>query len=138
MRHPAFLSYDNAGDLFLEFISIRHRFIYAELRKGATTFEKIAFDKMIYPNGVQWDGKYIAIGNGSAIYRTIGSQVVSTTHLDYACNSQFFIRGARIFVFCRPTQWVEVFKYPDGGRSIRTINVNPARLGMASGVVDSP
>jgi hypothetical protein len=130
-----FLSYDNAGNIFLDGLSNDgyYRFLYAELPKGSTTFSPIAINATInYPGGVTWLGKEMAIGDQaygttqSAIYQvqlagSIGS-VVGTTVLDGTCDVvQFFIQKANVVGPDACKANANVYPYPAGGTRVRVV-----------------
>ena len=74
--------------------------------------------------GVRWDGSYIAVGDSqSTIYRTQGSNVVSTTSLSATCVFGFYIVPSKAII--APDQCgknlVGSYAYPAGGSPIKTI-----------------
>ncbi len=79
-----FLSYDDKGNLFVDGTNNSGGFHYAKLPSGRKTFVDITLDKPIqFPGDVQYDGKYVAIGDqGTAnVYQTSGGKIVGTTTL---------------------------------------------------------
>lgn len=65
-----FCAYDRAGNLFVDGLDPSYNFVLIELRKGASKFDRIAIEQPFGAwGGLQWDGKYLAIGDGiSTIY----------------------------------------------------------------------
>ncbi len=120
-----FLSYDNQGNLFVDGADNTNLFHYAELPAGNSTFTDITLSNV--PSGignVQWDGTYMDVGDaGSNIYRTQGSNVVSTVTLSTTCLAQFYIVPSDKKVIapdpCSPD--ADVYAYPAGGSPVKTV-----------------
>lgn len=61
-----FCGYDDAGNLFVDGTNHADHFRFDELPKGSKFLTNIALNEQIHRAGsVQWDGKYIAIGDES-------------------------------------------------------------------------
>jgi hypothetical protein len=136
--------YDDEGDLFMdgngnEYIN------FAELRKGATKFTSIHLNQSFsFAGGVQWGGKYVAVGDyyGAIIYEfriagSTGTEVESTPLSGSGAVWQFFIDRARGKVIAPSTfqnyaGFVKTYDYPAGGSSHGTLN-----FGSPYGVVVS-
>ncbi len=120
-----FLGYDPSGNLYVDGTNAYNQFRYAELPAGSSTFVDITLNTIpAQPGNVQWDGKYIAIGDqGSTIYQTQGSTVVSTTTLSTSCLQQFYImpRRGKVVAPDRCDVDADVYLYPSGGTPIKTI-----------------
>jgi DNA-binding beta-propeller fold protein YncE len=59
----SFCGYDDQGNLYVDGLN-NSNFAFAELRRSHSSFTDITLNQTIYqPGGVQWDGKYVAIGN---------------------------------------------------------------------------
>lgn len=59
-----FCGYDRRGNLYFDGYTPNDAFAFAELPSGSSTFENIALNQTIYyPGMVQWDGKYITVGD---------------------------------------------------------------------------
>ncbi len=120
-----FLGYDNTGNLFVDGYDSSNNFHYAELPAGGSSFTDITLSQT--PGGignVQWDGKYMAIGDtASTIYQTQGSTVVSSTTLG-SCVEQFFILPSKHKVIAPDTcdGNAGIFAYPAGGSALQTIS----------------
>lgn len=72
----AFCGYDVAGDLFVDGKDGSEHFILAELPKGSRSWIRIRTDiSPGKPTSVQWDGKYLAIGD--ATYNTADQYEIS-------------------------------------------------------------
>jgi len=121
------LGYDNHENLFVDGLDTIGNFHYAELPKGAEAFTDIAlngFPVIQSAGGVQWDGAYMAVGDGiDYIYRVDSSHnVVGATLLSNAqCTFSFYIKprkGLGTWVVA-PDQCgqnlVGVYQYPSGG-----------------------
>ena len=125
-----FCGYDDKGNLFADGANSSSEFALAELRKGGSGLTGITLQQKIeWPGGVQWDGKYVAVGDTDAgiIYRTngAGGKVKGSTTLgdsDYV--NQFWIAGKTVVA---PSQdgnaGVGLYAYPAGGAPSKTISV---------------
>jgi hypothetical protein len=144
MELPYWLSYDNAGNLFIdgEFIQSGFHFVFVELRPGSSG--KFTTLSMPYPpgspNGVQWDGKYITLGNTDNVNGLIfqltlsGSQltVVGTTQLSgYSRMPTYWIDGTTNkqgkqgkTVIATSGGDFGFFKYPAGGSPTASFTQN--------------
>jgi len=120
-----FCAYDGSGNLFIDSLDYSYDLVFIELPKGATTFKNIALGQSFAAwGGVQWDGKYIAIGDGSsaiydfAIKGTKGTKVKSI-QLKGAVNVvQFWIDGSTVIGPDGPNgakRDVGFWSYPAGG-----------------------
>jgi hypothetical protein len=131
-----YCGYDASGNLFVDGQNANAVFEFAELAKHATQLKTITLNETIgFPGGVQWDGKYMVVGdqNTPVVYRFAISgdtgQVVGSTTLggsDVTDISQFFITGGRLIA---PNQCkgscagnVLYYNYPAGGNSTKTIS----------------
>lgn len=67
-----FCGYDPKGNLFVDGVGT-DGFHFAELPKGKKTFTNITLKggTVLYPGDVQWDGKYVAVGDQE--YQLVGS-----------------------------------------------------------------
>jgi hypothetical protein len=133
-----FCGYDAKGNLFVDGANGSSAFALAELPKGSGTFTNISIGQKIgWPGGVQWDGKYIAVGDTdtATIYRIdAAGQVKGSLQLggaDYV--NQFWIQssagktGRRSASAIAPSQdggAVEYYKYPAGGSPLTSIPVS--------------
>jgi WD40 repeat protein len=71
-----FCGYDNKGNLFVDGETQGSVFGLGELRKGGHSLDFISIDETIYlPGGVQWDGKYLAVGDQVAVKHNFTSTV---------------------------------------------------------------
>jgi hypothetical protein len=133
-----FCGYDSHGNLFVDGVTASSTFAFAELPKGSGTFTDIPLDQKVeWPGGVQWDGKYVAVGDTDAgvIYRVNGAkgQIKGTTSLsnsDYV--NQFWIvvpllgKSHKNLNVVAPSQDggdVGLYAYPAGGAPTATISV---------------
>lgn len=121
-----FLGYDKTGDLFVDGYDSSGNFHYAELPAGSSSFTDITLSQTPAGIGnVQWDGKYMAVGDsGATIYQTQGSTVVSSTTLGNRCVEQFFIVPSKHKVIAPDgcDEDAGVFAYPAGGSALQTIS----------------
>jgi hypothetical protein len=71
-----YCGYDNRGNLFVDGETSGSVFGLGELRKGGNTLDFINVDQTIYlPGGVQWDGKYLAVGDQVAVKHSFTSTI---------------------------------------------------------------
>lgn len=131
-----FCGYDSNGNLFVDGETSGGAFAFAELPKGGSTFTNITIAQTIeWPGGVQWDGKYVAVGDTDTgiIYRIEGTKgtVKAKTTLeqsDYV--NQFWIAESgkrRKGTVIAPNQdggSVGIYPYPAGGAPTTTITVS--------------
>ncbi len=133
--NPQACGYDDQGDLFVggngeEYVN------FAELPKGMTKFTNIHLNQSFsFEGGIQWDSKYIAVGDyyGAIIYEfsitgSAGTEVGSTPLSGSGAVWQFFIDRKRGKVVAPSTfedyaGFVKVYDYPAGGSSHRTLDV---------------
>lgn len=76
-----FCTYDNKGNLYVDGLSNGTNSStgeYAELPAGGSNLESITIDQDIYPLGIQWDGKYLAIG-AQTVEQVYGFEISGTT-----------------------------------------------------------
>lgn len=106
---------------------------------GITLNAKIHLFAPFGPGSVQWDGKYVGLGDGvGTIHRfTIvggkGTQVGKTT-LDGSRNpGAFWILGTTVVSGNRTAKSVMIWRYPNAGQPIRTIS----NVGYSDGVAVS-
>jgi hypothetical protein len=129
MTNYRFCGYDSHGNLYVDGVNGSSAFVFAELPKGKTSFKNIAFAHPIgWPGGVQWDGKYIAVGDTDTgtIYRTNGTKgaVKGTTQLGNANYvNQFWIEKGTLVAPSQDGNAAGYYDYPAGGAPVTTISV---------------
>jgi hypothetical protein len=126
-----FCGYDDAGNLFVDGIAPGSAFLIAELPKGGKALAKVTLDQSIlFPGGVQWDGKDLAVGDDRAsfVYQfamsgSNGKKVGATRLKVWPGLHQFFIdNGVLIDPAFLPSRGaVALYDYPAGGKPTRTI-----------------
>jgi hypothetical protein len=141
MYRMYFCGYDNGGNLFIDGEDMSGNFQFAELLKGSSAFTNITVNQgFAIPGGVQWHGKYVAVGDwayqGSKIYhvKVSGSTgtVIGATPLYVGANIGAFriqklgkveevIAVAQGSGTSVPGD-VEFYKYPKGGSPVKTIS----------------
>lgn len=128
-----FGGYDHNGDLFVDGRTSSFAFGLVELPKGSGTFEDISVSNTVsFPGAVQWDGKYLTVGDqeGHAIYRYAVSGTTAilkgTVSLTGASDCGQTWIGSDSLVFCpdSPKNQGEVYKYPAGGSPIAILTTN--------------
>lgn len=149
-----FCGYDSNGNLFVDGEQPQNGpFQLAELPKGSSTFTNISLNRIIYyPGGVQWDGKYVAVGDQQAGDELTSSvhqiavkgstgTVVSTTKLEGTLDVvQFWIQGSRIVapdIQKGNAGDVRLFSYPLGGVPLRVISGLSQPLGATVSLAQS-
>ncbi len=131
-----YCGYDSNGNLFASAFTGSVTGL-AELPNGASTFTNLKVNQSLYgPAGVQWDGKYLAVGNEqSTVYQfsVSGGKATKqgTTSLGGAkAVYQFWIEGKDIFGADAGNGSVGVWSYPGGGSALKTITGFTTPLGI--------
>ncbi|MGA7355612.1 MAG: hypothetical protein WA431_15370 [Candidatus Cybelea sp.] len=124
-----FEGYDDRGNLFLDGFNDSGAFGLVELPKGSSGFEPITTSNNVeFPGAVQWDGKYLTIGDqdARAIYQYTVSGTTATFEGAVSLSGsadcvQTWI--AKTIVFCPDAgnDDTTVYKYPAGGYPIATL-----------------
>jgi hypothetical protein len=124
-----FDGYDNQGNLFVDGFNDGGGTGLVEFPKGSSTFETITLSNSVsFPGAVQWDGKYLTIGDQEShvIYRYAVSGTMATLNGTVSLSGssdcdQTWI--AKTIVFCPDAGNidVEVYAYPAGGYPIATL-----------------
>jgi hypothetical protein len=128
-----FDGYDNQGNLFVDGRNTSLAFGLVELPKGSNTFENISISNNVaFPGAVQWDGKYLTVGDqeSHAIYRykvsgttaTLKGTVTLTGASD--CGQTWIGSGGKVFCPDSGNTQGEVYKYPAGGSPIAILTTN--------------
>jgi hypothetical protein len=133
----AFCGYDNVGDLFATALTSPQSGsgLLLELKKGSDKFQMISLSQQLASAGqVQWDGKYLAVGDGATpnIYRFAISKAKGTLEARVALKSntreaQWWIDGDTVvtpneyFSHYYPYYNLLFYKYPAGGIATKTI-----------------
>jgi hypothetical protein len=126
--------FDGSGNLFVDGSNMSgNQFEIAELPKGATALVAVTLNQQIsLPGGVQWDGKYLAVGDqvcidcASTIYEfsmsgSTGTEVAETNLANSCDVIRFWLQGKRVIAPNDCTPNVMYFKYPAGGNSTKSI-----------------
>jgi DNA-binding beta-propeller fold protein YncE len=121
--------FDDAGNLFVDGLTQASTTGFAELPRGGKKLVDIALDQnIVAPGGVQWDGKYVAVGDEASdtIYRFSIGRKKGTTAGSVVLNGgsavvQFWIDGARIVGPNSGLGNVGIWSYPAGGSPTKTI-----------------
>jgi WD40 repeat protein len=146
-----YCGYDNRGNLFVDGETYGSVFGLGELPKGGNALDFVTVDQTIYlPGGVQWDGKYLAVGDQVAVKHNFTSTIY-----DFAINgsaattvntmvltgsnqvAQFWIPVARRKhgegkLLIGPNQNgadTLIWDYPAGGTPIQTISSETDPIG---------
>jgi hypothetical protein len=136
IAHFNFCGYDPKGNLYADGTdAAQEEFFFAELPRGQKTFKNITLTggRIGYPGMVQWDGKYIAVGDqgvgsryADAIYQTTGAdgKIVHETPFDSSANEYivgFWIQGSTVIGPNATADDVGFYKYPAGGKPTKTL-----------------
>jgi hypothetical protein len=134
-----FCGYDSNGNLFIDGEDNSREFKLLELPSGSSNLENITLNQSVgFPGGVQWDGKYVAVGDQayenqekSAIYQVSISgsagTVEGTTPLSGSCQVLQFdvaIIGTSSSKVIGPDSCknaAKFYKYPSGGSPTKTL-----------------
>jgi hypothetical protein len=138
-----FCAYDTRGNLFVDGQSYGSSFEIAELPKGSSTFTSITVNQSLnWPGGLQWDGKYLVVGDQDAAdvyeFAISGSSgtLEGTTPINGADDvHQFWIHGHAIVGGDHSDSEVQFWPYPLGGNSTKTITKD---VGGPDGLSISP
>jgi hypothetical protein len=124
---PFFCGYDDKGNLFVDGKD-RSLIGLVELPKGGDTFRRVTLpDIKAEPGAVQYDGKYLTVGDQTTIHQfeVIGlkAEQRGAVSLDgcLACWQTWIGRGV-IFAPDLTGNTAYVFAYPQGGKPIATLS----------------
>jgi hypothetical protein len=121
------LGYDDKGNLFLDGVNASRQFEFAELPNGSSTFTEISLNVSIStPGGVQWDGKYVAVGDatGGKVYQTdgAGGKVEGTMTLSDSDGIFQFCISHKTLIGPNVDSTTAMFwSYPAGGSPTKTL-----------------
>jgi hypothetical protein len=131
------MSSPQKGNVFLDGLSASGGFSYGILPKGQSGIGGLDLKVGIsYPGGIQWDGKYVAVGDakGAVIYQTSLTDIIGSTPLIGAFEVfHFFIKGKTVVAadVGRQLGAVEFYNYPAGGSALKTITGLGRPIGVA-------
>lgn len=139
------LAYDDKGNLFIDGFNPNGDFALAELAKGAPKFKRLRLNQKIgYPGGVQFDGKYVVVGDEATPivyqFKIRGKRAKKVGSMSLASSNevfQFFIlrqksssNGASLIAPSLYPPSVEFYPYPAGGTATKTITGQVMPLGV--------
>jgi hypothetical protein len=134
-----FCTYDDGGNLFIDGFGAEGPVAIAELKKGAATVTNIGLNvEAGWAGGLEWDGKYLALGdqfankfvksqpNVNVIYQLSiqngSADVVKTVPLASGSDVvQFALQGKTVIGPDASNEDVGFWKYPDGGSPTKSI-----------------
>lgn len=132
MPYMDYLCYDDRGNLFVTGSALNGEpNMIAELPKGSSTFTDITFNKKLTDlKDLRWDGTYITVSSGHAIYRlqfsgssgTIVEKVVPKNF--WARDGRYWIQSDTLIAPHTSPQtgtYLGFWNYPHGGRPFDTI-----------------
>lgn len=129
LNEPLLCGYDSSGNLFVDGLTQSYVGVVAELARGAAKLSDLSLDRSLYnPGGVQWDGKYVAIGDQSSntVYqfsvkngkaKTAGSTQLAGASMVF----QFWIDGKKVIGPDAGAADVGIWRYPSGGSAVKSI-----------------
>jgi len=129
----AFCGYDDLGNLFIDGSSYYYYYFeFDELSAGTKALKPVALGQTIMQaGGVQWDGKYVAVGDAgaNAIYRFSirghkGTLEGTTSLTGAKMVDQFWIAGSKVVAANVGGLNVMLWSYPAGGAPIEVVS-NP-------------
>lgn len=134
-----YLGYDDHGNLFVDGFNPSFAFAFAELPARASALKDIALSQSIgFAGGVQWDGKYVAVGDQdtNTIYQVAGASgtVVGSTPLTGGDDvEQFYKLGRKVVGPNAAAGTVGFWNYPAGGSPTKTITglTNPVAVAVS-------
>jgi hypothetical protein len=126
-----FCGFDNLGNLWVDGVA-PYMFAFAELPKGSSGIVNISLNQSIeFPGPVQWDGRYVAVGDQATemIYRfafsgSNGTLEGSTSLGGAQTVIQWWIEGGRVVGSDeQEPDTTRYWEYPAGGAPIRTLQL---------------
>ncbi len=139
-----FCGYDSIGDLFADgFVGVPGRTVLVELPKGGSALKTVTFHQTLGgdPGPVQWDGKYVAVGDqaNDTIYRFTVSSFKATLEGKTVLKGaqtlvQWWIVGSRVVGPDDVPSKVWYWAYPRGGSPTKVIT---KAVGAPAGVTVS-
>lgn len=123
------IGYDGTGDLYVDGrLQSDFKVGFAELAKGSGSLNEItlAGGSLLGPGGIQWDGKYLDIGDSASgsIYQTDGTTILNTITTGATCQGNFYILSGhkRIVVPDPCSVTTGIYAYPAGGTAMKTVS----------------
>jgi hypothetical protein len=124
-----FCGYDDSGNLYADGISEGVGLGFVELAKGGSGLVNLTLNQSLEAAGaVQWDGKYLAIGDDEAnkIYRfaisgSSGTLEDTVSLGDAQTVMQWWIQGKKLIGPDDGPSTIWYWDYPAGGESIKAI-----------------
>lgn len=130
---PAYCGFDSKGNLFIDGTDSKGNFALGEMPFGYHSVFTVTLNQAIaVPGGVQWDGKYMVVGDegsgsqGSTLYRftiTGGTGTLeSTVNLSASAKvAQFWAGTIKLVGPNSGSTKVGIWPYPAGGQPLKTI-----------------
>lgn len=138
--NPRYCGYDANGNLYVDGYSKTLAILFAELPAHSSQFNAVTLNQVIdEPGNLQWDGRYLAIGDSSTnvIYQfsmngSSGTEAGATTLQGVAYGlTQFWVTGSTVVGAAAVDHAVGIWKYPEGGAAIKTIKQKQIPIGVA-------
>lgn len=134
IKTPAYCAFDDKGDLFIDGTDNEGKFALGEVPFGYHSVFTVTLNHTIaVPGGVQWDGKYVVIGDegagsqGSTLdqFTVSGSAgtLEGTVKLDASAKvAQFWTGQIKLVGPNSGSSKVGIWSYPAGGEPLKTID----------------
>jgi hypothetical protein len=137
-----FDGYDDKGNLFADGLSGDSSPGLVELPKGGSTFVPIKLSRaLLFPGGVQWHERYLAVGDqeASAIYHFAihggNAKEIGVTRLGGGSDIiAFWIQKRDVVAADAGNETAAIWKYPSGGAPIRFLS---GPYGLSAGITVS-
>lgn len=144
---PVAGTYDNHGNIFADGIVNSGDFIFEELAKGSKSFALVRLNKpAINPGSVQWDGKYVVVGegfvsSGPVLYRVHvsanrGTVVHSVVLQGLGVPVRFWIEDGNVVAIQgkHAGRQIGLYDYPAGGKRVGVFSGFHNPMGMTVSV----
>ncbi|MFY9740271.1 MAG: hypothetical protein WAK11_14650 [Candidatus Cybelea sp.] len=134
---PYWVAYDKDGDLFVDGYSEVSTQPIAELVKGGSGFKDVTLNRKFPMFSLQWNNGFLTIVSGTFRYRNVeyiyrvrmsgysgaivGTTTLKTRHLEYDGNGQVWIQGNRVMGAGPRHFSLATWRYPSGGKVLKTI-----------------
>lgn len=139
LKNYIYCAYDGSGNLFVDGISKKNKFRFAELPKGSGSFTDISLNEDIgFGTKIEWDGAYLTVrdnglaGSGDLYQISISGStgiVTGSTHLKnvYGDAPAYWIQGGTVVApFGQPlrknNQRLGFWNYPAGGAATQILS----------------
>jgi hypothetical protein len=136
------LTYDGSGNIFVDgFGESFGPTKYGRIKSGSQVIQTLQLDKPIKLKELQFDGKnVVAQASNSVLYRIHGTNVIGKTVLSGSMQAFSVFNGQLVVwheVKPRHEVMIDMYRYPDGGKRVRTIVLDDHKFYGVEAVVVS-